>query len=319
MTTLDVEKLKIVKRSLHVPSLHEVKSVLEEELSKNFAEVKVEVVDCPDLMEAPFSLSTSGLNGDPTVLEVGGPSYLLPLVQKDKLYDIQPLLKHLNYSDKAFVIGAGAGPWPYLNCNCEMMMNVAISPSSIKNGTYVASVDKSDGNCILERLNGNETRFALLANLFVSKGETGLVLKVHVKRRTGKDDFIACMQKALACHYNDKLVGIGGTFLINNGKVKQHVMSDFSTTPLNNMKQLNEWLNFYDMSTPLVAVGTFVSSETDLDLRVQHFHSFSHHGEGGHYHIDTTPETIEYLGYFNLGTNLYRIDKPADTLQFGKD
>lgn len=319
MATLDVKKLKITCRPLHVPSLNEIKTVLEEGLSTNFAEVKVEVVNCPDLTKEPFLLSASGLSGNPTIFEIGGPSYLLPIVQKDKLYDIHELLKHINYSDKSFVIGAGAGPWPYINSNCELMMNLVISSSGIKNETRIASVDKSSGNCKLETLNDNETRLALLANLFISKGETGSVLKVHVKRRTGKDDFVACMQKALAHHYKDKLVGFGGTFLINEGKVKQHVMPDFSSIPLDNVQQLDDWLNFYNMSTPLVAVGTFVSSETDLDLRVQHFHSFSHHGEGGHYHIDTTPETIEYLGYFNLGNNLYRIDQPAKSLKFGKD
>ncbi|XP_015172505.1 PREDICTED: ester hydrolase C11orf54 homolog [Polistes dominula] len=319
MATLDVKKLKITHRPLHVPGLNEIKTVLEEGLSTNFAEVKVEIVNCPDLTKEPFLLSASGLSGNPTVLEIGGPSYLLPIVQRDKLYNIHELLQHMNYSDKSFVIGAGAGPWPYINSNCELMMNLVISSSGIKNETRIASVDKSSGNCKLETLNRNETRLAILANLFVSKGETGSVLKVHVKRRTGKDDFIACMQKALAHHYKDKLVGLGGTFLINEGKVKQHVMPDFSTTPLDTLQQLDDWLKFYNMSTPLVAVGTFVSSETDLDLRVQHFHSFSNHGEGGHYHIDTTPETIEYLGYFNLGNNLYRIDQPAKSLKFGKD
>lgn len=320
MATLHhLENVNIVKRSLHVPSLQEVKNVLEEGLSTNFAEFKVEVVDCPNLMEKPFSLSASGLNGDATVLEIGGPSYLLPLVYRDKVYDVQALLKDLHYSDEAFVIGAGAGPWPYLNCNCELMMNLAVSSSGIKNETRIALVDKLNSNCTLQQLSGNETRFAVLANFFVSKGQAGPVLKVHAKKRTGNDDFIACMQKTLANRYKNELVGIGGTFLMKNGKVKQHVMPDFSTIPLDTLNKLNNWLHFYDMSTPLIAVGTFVSSEVDLDLRVQHFHSFSHHGEGGHYHIDTTPETIEYLGYFNLGTNLYRIDKPATALQFGKD
>ncbi|KAI4495910.1 hypothetical protein M0802_008316 [Mischocyttarus mexicanus] len=319
MATLDVKEIKITNRQLHVPSLDEIKNILEEGLSTNFAEVNVEVVNCPDLTKKPFSLSASGLSGDPTILEIGGPSYLLPLVQRDKLYDVHELLKRINNSDKSFVIGAGAGPWPYLNSNCELMMNLVISSSGIKNETRIASVDKANENCKLETLIGNETRLALLANLFVSKGETGTVLKVHAKKRTGKDDFIACMQKALGRHYKDKLVGLGGTFLINDGKVKQHVMPDFSTTPLNTVEQLDDWLHFYNMSTPLIAVGTFVSAETDLDLRVQHFHSFSHHGEGGHYHIDTTPDTIEYLGYFNLGNNLYRIDQPAKSLKFGKD
>lgn len=58
----------------------------------------------------------------------------------------------------------------------------------------------------------------------------------------------------------------------------------------------------------------------DLDLRVQHFHSASDENKlGGHYHIDTTPDTIEYEGYFNVATVLYRVDQPANKLQFGKD
>ena len=96
-------------------------------------------------------------------------------------------------------------------------------------------------------------------------------------------------------------------------------MPDFSQEPLENLRDLDNWLHYYEMTAPLVAVGTLVSNETDLDLRVQHFHSFSHHGEGGHYHIDTTPEKVEYLGYFNVGEVLYRIDQPENKLLFGKD
>lgn len=96
-------------------------------------------------------------------------------------------------------------------------------------------------------------------------------------------------------------------------------MPDFSSTPLTTEPALNNWLKFYDMSAPLIAVGTLVSAETDLDLRVQHFHSFSHHGEGGHYHIDTTPDTVEYLGYFTVADTLYRIDQPTAGVTFGKD
>ncbi|CAK9813232.1 Ester hydrolase C11orf54 homolog [Anthophora quadrimaculata] len=318
MTTLDVSGITIVKRDLHTPSLDEIKDVLREGLAKNFVEVQVEVVDCPDLTQQPFTLAAPGLNGKPALLEIGGPSYLLPVVQKNKLYDIKQLLNHLQYGD-SFVVGAGAGPWPHINSNCELMMNMTISSSNVQNGTRIASVNKENGNCVLQNLPTSETRFALLANLFATQGKPGKVLKVYAKKRTGNNDFIASMQKAIAEHYQNNLVGLGGTFLMRDGKIKQHVMADFSATPLNTETQLNNWLNFFNMSTPLVAVGTFVSSESDLDLRVQHFHSFSHHGEGGHYHIDTTPETIEYLGYFNVGTTLYRVDQPSTQLQFGKD
>jgi len=51
-------------------------------------------------------------------------------------------------------------------------------------------------------------------------------------------------------------------FEVKNGKVKQHIMPDFSDTPLITEAQLNNWLRFYDMETPLIAVGTFVSAET---------------------------------------------------------
>ena len=30
------------------------------------------------------------------------------------------------------------------------------------------------------------------------------------------------------------------------------------------------------------------------------FFIFSRHGDGGHYHYDTTPDEVEYVGYFNL-------------------
>lgn len=87
------------------------------------------------------------------------------------------------------------------------MMNVMIDSPKLKNATRIASVDKSSEQCVLETLKGSETRFSLLANLFVCEGITGKVLKVHAKKRTGKKDFIATMQQALAEHYKDQLVG----------------------------------------------------------------------------------------------------------------
>ncbi|XP_066587383.1 ester hydrolase C11orf54 homolog [Prorops nasuta] len=318
MTALNLKDLCIEKRTLYVPTFDEIKNVLELGLKKNFEEFSIEIVDCVDLTKQPFNLAATGLVGNPTLLEIGGPSFLLPTVQRNKIYDIKSLLKEINFKNDGFVIGAGAGPWPYINSNCELMMNILISSSEVKNKSHIASVNKED-QCHLQTLPNNETRLALLANLFVSEGKPGKVLKVYARKRIGQNDFIACMQKELANHYTENLVGLGGTFVMNSGKIKQHVMPDFSLKPLNSIIELEEWLHYYNMSCPLVAAGTFVSSESDIDLRVQHFHSFSNHGEGGHYHIDTTPETIEYLGYFNIGSTLYRVDQPTVPLQFGKD
>lgn len=173
--------------------------------------------------------------------------------------------------------------------------NDVVSPAyrlnmAVANGTHYSFVNKSTGECILQRLpaNEDETTFALLANLYICEGKPGKVIKVHAKKRTGKLDFIACMQKALEKHYKDELVGkshklslrcsvkrygnsidrrismigLGGMFEMKNGKVKQHIMQDFSDTPLTTEAQLNNWLRFYEMETPLIAVGTFVSAET---------------------------------------------------------
>lgn len=57
------------------------------------------------------------------------------------------------------------------------------------------------------------------------------------------------------------LSGFGGTFLLKEGKVKQHVMPDFSKTPINSDEDLNKWLKFFEMSAPLVAVGTFATCD----------------------------------------------------------
>ena len=57
----------------------------------------------------------------------------------------------------------------------------------------------------------------------------------------------------------------------------------------------------------------------DLDLRIEHFHGFSDHGDGGHYHYDTTPTEVSYHGYFNLGEYMVRIDRPKETHMIGRD
>lgn len=43
-------------------------------------------------------------------------------------------------------------------------------------------------------------------------------------KRTGDKNFVTCMRLALADHYGDKAVGMGGTFLIEKGKAKTHIM-----------------------------------------------------------------------------------------------
>ena len=82
-------KLRLETKPLSTPSLESVKSALESGLSSSFSTVSVGVVDCPDLTKDPWGLSSEGLGGKPSLLHVGGVPYLVPMVQRDKLYDMK--------------------------------------------------------------------------------------------------------------------------------------------------------------------------------------------------------------------------------------
>lgn len=56
-----------------------------------------------------------------------------------------------------------------------------------------------------------------------------------------------------------------------------------------------------------------------FDLRLEHTHCFSHHGDGGHYHQDTSPDSVHYLGYLLPAELLFRIDRPQETHLVGRD
>ncbi|CAO1302734.1 unnamed protein product [Diamesa tonsa] len=322
MSALDSKTLLYEEKQIYTPELSELKSVLQNGLKSNFKEVKVEVVDCPDLTQAPFHLASPGLSGDGALIEYGGVPYLLPLVDKSKLYDLKELIRNVSgYEEKEFyTCGAGAGPFPLFDQNCEGIFNLRVtSDGQVFNETHSAKVNP-DGSMELHKVPLTETRTALLGNVFLCEGKPGQVLKVVCKTRIGSENFISAVRNTLAEYYtDDKTVGLGGVFLLKNGKANQHVMDDFSKTPITTEEELNNWLKFYEMPAPLIAVGTLVTNEADLDLRLQHFHSFSKHGKGGHYHYDVTPETVEYEGYFNVGARIVRVDKPTVTHKFGRD
>ncbi|CAB3234803.1 unnamed protein product [Arctia plantaginis] len=323
MTSVDYASVPITEKALHQPPLQEVADVLSKGLTSSFATVQVSVEDSPDLTKGPYNLTSPGLTGNEKLVEIGGPPYLLPLVQRDKIYDLALLAKHLQ-RDPAFIAGAGAGPWPHIGVNCEGIINLSIKNGSIDQGTRIVTVEplgapKGTGLYLQRRLPNNETRTALLGNYLLSEGKPGKVIKVVAKTRIGQSNFITAIRETLKNHYGDKVVGLGGTFLLRAGKVKFHVMPDFSTTPLCSDSDVDTWLHYFEMKAPITHVGTLVSGDLGLDLRVQHFHGFSAHGDGGHYHYDTTPEEVEYEGYFVVAGSLVRVDQPQDTHAFGRD
>ena len=65
-----------------------------------------------------------GLCGQPRILDVGGVPYLIPLVQKKKLYEMKDFAKLTDFdqdsNQSAFIIGAGAAPCTFLDRNAEV-------------------------------------------------------------------------------------------------------------------------------------------------------------------------------------------------------
>lgn len=53
------------------------------------------------------------------LIELGGPPFMLPTVQRDKVYELAGLARALG-RENALVAGAGAGPWPWAGVNCEV-------------------------------------------------------------------------------------------------------------------------------------------------------------------------------------------------------
>ncbi|KAG8335028.1 hypothetical protein J6590_077968 [Homalodisca vitripennis] len=328
------------------------------------------------LLQQGSDKEKGGLGGSPTILEVGGVPFLMPLVNRSKIYDFKDMNK-VTGVNPAFIVGAGAGPFTYAGVNndttlllhnnsaeqlnkdsltllqplqqeycnqndlalnhaktvrinfshktepiadlANLVANLVVKDGEVRQLSQIAKLkDESKGNeFVTETLQDSVTSFALLANLFVSEGKPGKVLRVHCAKRKGTSDFVTAARDSLLKGFPGKAIGVGGTFLVNGSKVKQHIMADFTTTPLDTEEKVNNWLRFYSMNPPLVALGTFVTNDPGLNLRVIHFHALSDHGEAGHYHYDTEPEKVEYLAYFNLGTKVVRMDRPQDESKLG--
>ncbi|XP_071376938.1 ester hydrolase C11orf54 homolog isoform X1 [Centroberyx affinis] len=343
---------KTEKVQLHVPTLEELCGVLQAGLKDNFAEAQVSVVDCPDLTKQPFqfpvkgkvsslftilqkyislilhninvfSPHTAGLCGKPRITDVGGVPYLVPLVQKDKEYNMNTVSKEVELPG-AFILGAAAAPFRIAGMNAELMPLVLTEAEGrpAVNSSYFSSINPADGQCLQERFSDKFSGcdFGLLGNLYACEGKPGKVIEVRAKKRTGEDSLVGSLRKTLEGHYPDKSLALGGTFIIQKGKAKIHIMPrEFSVCPLDTNDKVNNWLQHFEVSAPLICQSVLVSRDPGLDLRVEHTHCFSHHGEGGHYYIDTTPDSVEYLGYFMPAEFVYRIDRPKETHVIGRD
>lgn len=313
-------------KSIKSPPLEDIRAVLEKGLKENYSEVSVSIVECPDLTQEPFGLAAKGICGSTRLADVGGVPYLVPgpAAWRERTYNFNHVAKQTDVPG-AHVLGACAGSKHYVQVNSECIPNIRTEgddKEQFRNETHIAKIDPSDGSCVLmhyqNELQGAE--FTLLGNLFLSEGKQGKVLKVSVKTRTGSQGSLTtCMRKTLEANFETP-VGLGGPFVQLAGKVRYHIMPDFSSCLLNSDADVENWLTFHEFGAPFVNMATLISKDPGLDLRVEHTHGYSKVNKtGGHYHYDTTPQEIEYLGYFSPAEFIYRIDGPTETHMIGRD
>lgn len=294
-----------VSIDLSVPAIDDLCRIIRNGLKINFEEANVAVVDCPDLTKSPYNLSAAGLSGSPRIVDLGGPGNLLPTIVGTKRYDISSITKQINLPD-AFVIGSAAGPYHYVGVNSDMVVDM-VTGKNATNASYVCKI--TENKCQLMTLPRKDFQCSFLLNAFVSKGLPGKVIKITARKRIGKENFVSCIRKSLQKEYKDITIGLGGIFILKSGSVKCHVMPNFSPTPLENDNDVNNWLRFFNMAAPMIFTSVLVSNDPGLNLRIEHSHGYGG-GNGGHYHHDVSPDTVEYEAYYNVAEILFRIDQP---------
>ncbi|KAA8586379.1 hypothetical protein FQN60_000215, partial [Etheostoma spectabile] len=284
----DISKTEKVR--LHAPGLEELRGVLQAGLEDNFAEVQVSVVDCPDLTKEPFHF----------------PAYLICV-----MLVFTTFLPHTaGLCGKPRITDVGGVPYlvPLVQKHKEYNMNTLSKQLELP-GAFVLGAAGAPIRIV-----------GMNAELMP------LVLTEAEGRPAVNSSYISSINPADG-QFICKLVASLKSLCVNFSPIT-HVMGlninkrkprEFSVCPLNTNDDVNNWLKHFEVSAPLICQSVLVSRDPGLDLRVEHTHCFSHHGEGGHYYIDTTPDSVEYLGYFMPAEFVYRIDRPQETHGVGRD
>ncbi|CAD6193719.1 unnamed protein product [Caenorhabditis auriculariae] len=303
---VDCSKELAGKIQNHVPALSELKEVVEKSLAANFENVSVDVRDCPDLSAEPFSLQSSGFGKNLRIADIGGPSNLYPRFHTHSEFDLREIAKVCELPSAA-LFGPGAGHWPTVGVNSEMVVDANLASGKVS--TKVAKIDDSNpkGYAVSKI---QEPKFNMMANIAISEPDQAEQV-VHFKAsiRKGSKNLTNTIRDALAEYYGEKPVSLAGLFIIQKGKAKLHVMPDFPGCPFESNEEVDKWLRYFEMEAPLVCASILHSYDPGMSLRLEHTHCYSEHGEGGHYHYDTTPEDVVYEGWFAPANHVYRIDK----------
>jgi len=297
----------VIPFKLNEPSLEEIRLCLHSSLEKNFQHISTSIIDCPDLSVGPWNLTGKSLGGMRKIADVGGPDNIHFMKNNNKTYQVEDITKAVGIPD-GFVIGPAAAS---SQCIKEGVLAELITDCNVSTHQIHSKSCKviSDGSYVLENYNSNE--IGALANLLVCEGKPCEVICIKCSTRKGEENFISCLRKSLDENFKNQSIGLAGVFEIKKGSIRAHVMPDFPKRDMISKKEVDEWLKFYEMKAPLVCISVFISNDRDnLGLRLEHTHFYSAHGDGGHYHFDTTPLEVEYEAYFVPCQEVYRLNPP---------
>ncbi|XP_011696803.1 PREDICTED: ester hydrolase C11orf54 homolog [Wasmannia auropunctata] len=319
---------------LFIPEGAKLAAVLQNELSTDFEEVTVEWVDCPDLTEEPFNLATPGLCGDTAIFDVGGVSNLFPFPQENKIYFFKDMVRTFNrlrrvrstLPNDTLIIGGGLTKVSEEKLLGELIINASFDERTavIKNKSrfaFLKTLEQSKNQkCkLIPLIDNTNPKCHMYGNFFFNNGLREQVLKIQAKNRVSRD-FTVALQRAISRFASDgDLMGLGGTFVVKNGKTKHHIIQNDWKGPIRKSTEIRKCVQFCEMPTPVVAFATFLSADryyySKFPPKINfltrwHAHSYSAFG-GGHYHEtkqNSEDNNVEYLGYFSIATKLYRID-----------
>jgi len=311
-------KLTIEKASFKKISLDKISEALQKGLSKNFKEVKVSVVDCPNLKD--WDCPAEGMSGNQKITDVGGEPYMHDKKYIGSEFDFKEIAKLIN-SEQSYAFGAGSGAMSCLDGHCgELVINNNLMTEESKSIIAMVGGKKE---CITRDY--WETKHGGLGNVFYTDGDQGKVIKILIKGRSGKQGSLTQSMRASLLENLDvkdnEHIGLAGVFRVLNGKIKSHVQPDYADIKheyydAKLMKCVKDFLQFYQSVGPELqcysVLWTGDPTAGSMNLRESsehtHFHSYSNKQEAGHYHCDVTPDEIEYECYFNTADEIYRVN-----------
>jgi len=306
--------MKFKSADFYKPEQSELLGALRDGLGQHFRFVDIAIESCPDLID--FGLASSGLSGSTALFEFGGEPYAHNPKFRGAKVNTQDMVRASGHRD-AKVLGAAMADAAVINNNAgEMISNAHV------NGQILSRVARvgADRQCIME--NYDSLMCGPIANLFVSEGKPGQVIRIELRKRFGDQASLTqTIRESLASITgSDRQIGMGGAFKLLKGRIRSHVMPNYDCLVegyYDTEKELvvKDFLQFYEHMGPnLLCFCTLWTGDPtggELNLRTSGEHTHFYHQDdnkqqAGHYHGDVTPDEVHYVGYFQLAGQIIR-------------